>query len=640
VLLEEGPDRIVMDSGVLRAVASRCSGLPVLRLSVSGKAVFDGCLELWTRDAAGTQYLGQLAGPESVRVVEAGPLVGVIEWRGQHRSKDGRAFLDFNLRLRLDAGRGELTWSHAFVNLGDEVDGVPVGEVGLRLPAAAGGLLSHAVCQLSSGPNSLPRLAEFPEDVDIHIGATGPRIADVASLREDTSYYPPYLMANRDLVEPYVGVRAREWSAVTFFQEGTQNWPKRLKVAGGAIEYHLWPAGSRLQDLRQGMARTHHIRLAFFEPGAAGVDFHRHFCQAESPASVVVPFEWYQRCGVFGMENFLPWMPERYPLLEGTFLAAIERAWSTGMLGYGDDPNSGYNYTNIGLPDETVWINNEHDFISQAVIQAWRSGRAGSWNSARVAAEHQIDVDFVRKSPDRWKAGGVPAHCHRHTTAAVYPSHTWTEGLLQYYVTSGDERALEVARSLGRNLCQYVEERLEALEIESRMMGWALIALCALIEVTHDRRCLRAARAIRDDIRDVVERTGTYDAGGLNYGAGTVLTGLGNLHRVTGDRDALSLMLAIMDWHLEHGRNRVGIVWSDTLDPYRLNLTLPAYAYACYATGDRRYLEAGMELLRFTGPPTRDASVRGGAKQYRTYMPFLKLAHEAGVLQEIEERMR
>ena len=43
-------------------------------------------------------------------------------------------------------------------------------------------------------------------------------------------------------------------------------------------------------------------------------------------------------------------------------------------------------------------------------------------------------------------------------------------------------------------------------------------------------------------------------------------------------------------------------------------------------------------LRRFTGPPTRDATIRGGAKQYRTFMPFLLLAHEAGVLDELEQR--
>jgi len=641
VTVQRDAHAVRMDNGPVRLELGCEGDVPTLSLCVDGRTVFEGRLELWTRDAAGGRYLGRLDGLESVRVVECGPLVGEIELSGEHRDAEGGVFLNYELRLRLDAGRRELLLRHTFLNLGDEPEGVEVGEIGMRLPPACGAR-GHVVCQVASGQHSFPRLVEFPEDFHIHVGPTGPRISDTSVLREDTSDYAPYLMPNRDLVEPYVGVRAEQWSAVSFVHEACENYPKRIALSEGRIEYHVWPEGSDLQELRQGMARTHRIRLALFEPDVPAVDLHRYFYQCESPATVTVPFEWYQQCRVFGMQHVLPWMPARYPLLEGTLLSTIERSWAPGMLNYGDDPDVGYSatYAATGITRETVWINNEHDFTSQAVIQFWRSGRPGAWKSARVAAEHQIDVDFVRKSADRWKVGGIPAHCHRHTTAAVYPSHTWTEGLLQYYVTSGDERALEVARSLGRNLCQYVEERMVGLETESRMMGWALIALTALIEVTHDERCLRAARAIRDDIQDVVDRTGTYDQEGMNYGLGTVLTGLGNLHRVTGDEAALKLMLRIMDWHIEHRRNAVGIVWGDQLRPYSLNLTLPAYAYAYWATGERKYLEEGLRLFSFTGPPGDTSHVRSAGKQYRTFMPFLKLAHEAGALDDMERRMR
>jgi len=404
----------------------------------------------------------------------------------------------------------------------------------------------------------------------------------------------------------------------------------------GAATYLLWPANSELDHLRQGMARHHHLLLTFFAPKTAGTTLQRYFHQAESPANVAAPFAWYQECAVFGMQYVMPWLPARYPRIEGTLLGTIERGWPTGMLGYGDDPNSGYDYTFLGMAKEVVWINNEHDYISQAVIQSWRSGRPAAWKSARLTAEHQIDVDFVRKSADPWKVGGIPAHCAQHTTASVYPSHTWTEGLAQYYCTSGDERALEVVHSLGRNLCKYVEEFADVLDIESRMPGWALIALCGVIEVTGDARCLRAAQAVRDRIHAAVEATGSYDFAGLNYGTGTVLTGLANLHRLTGDALALQLLLRILDWHMEHGRNAMGMAWEDALAPYPLNLTLPAYAYAYHTTGDQKYLREGLAFLRFTGPPQQDSSVRSGAKQYRTYMPFLLLAHAAGVLDEIE----
>jgi len=622
-----------LENGPLCVVTSKVDGRPTISITRHGQPVCAGPLDLWTYDAEGNRYQGTL---EQIEIVESGPLVGVVELHGKHVHATGTVFLEYTLQLRLDAGRDELELIHTFLNLGDEPDGVPVGEIGLRLPSAM--VSGHLVCQNASGQKSFSRLVEFPENPVINFLPTGVRIADVDMLHEDTTGYASYLMVNRDVIYPWVGVRGNGWTAMAAYREGKENWPKRLAVQDGAVEFGLWPSGSDLHNLRQGMARHHHLLLTFFPEDAPAVDLHRYWHQVEEVPNVVVPFAWYQQTQVFGMQHIMPWLPERYPTMEVTLLHSMERGWASGMLGYGDDPNSGYDYTNIGLAKDIIWINNEHDYTSQACIQFWRSGRPNAWKGARVAAEHQVDVDFVRKSADLWKEGGIPAHCARHTTASVYPSHTWTEGLLQYYLTSGDARALEVAQSLGRNVCKYVEEALDVMEIEGRMIGWALIALAALVEVTHDARCLHAAQTLRDSIQGVVDDMGTYDSHGLDYGTGTILTGLGNLYRACGDEQALKLMLTILDWHMANKRNPTGIVWCDQLGPYRLNLTLPVYAYAYHATGEKKYLEEGLRFLRFTGMPTRDATIRGGAKQYRSFMPFLLLAHEAGLLDEMERR--
>ena len=633
--------RVVLDNGVLRVEVDDVGRAPTIQLTRHGKLVCDGPLELWTKDSGGAKYGGRLFETDAMEIVETGPMSAMVEWRGRHEDGKGGVFLDFVLQIRLDAGRDELTMTHQFINMGDEPDGVAVGEIALRLPAVSPTPYKHVLIQPNAGPKSFARVSEFPEAVDLRIGSTGSHVADAAVLREDTTGYPSYLLLYLDMVDPWAVARTEDFSLQTFVMEGKENWPKTLRIDGGVIEYGIWPTGTELHNLMQGMARTHQIRLAFFDADAPAVDFHRYYYQVETPVNAVAPFEWYQHCKVFGMQYVMPWLPTEYPLIEGAMIGTAERGWSTGMLGYGDDPNSGYDYTNVGMADEIVWINNEHDFTAQAATQYWRSGRPGAWLSSRVCAQHQIDVDFVRKSADPWKEGGIPAHSHFHTSASVYPSHTWTEGLLQYYVTSGDRRALEVAKSLARNLCKYAEEHIAAYEIETRMAGWGLLALVAVIEITRDERCLAAAHAIRDTVGEVVDRTGTYDPEGYNYGTGVLLTAFGHLHRVTGDDVALDLMKRIMDWHLEHGRNDVGVVWGDQTEPYDLNLTLPAYSYLYHATGDTKYRDEGIAFFRYTGPPvSAGANVRSASKHYRTFMPFLLVAHEAGMLHEMEARKR
>jgi len=641
VAITESNGRIIISNGPLHAAIRRDAKSPSLSLTLNEHRIFNGPIEMWATDGHGVTHDAILEDPQSIRIIEAGPLVGIIEISGTHKSKTGDVFLEYVLRLRFDAGRAELNISHTFANMGKEPDGVAVGEIGLRLPQFATTDIQRIVRQTHSGINSETRYPEFQENATISIDRTGTRIIDNTPFREDTSGYPPYLKKYAHHTDDWIGLRTPNWSAITFVHEARENWPKRIISQDKVLEYHLWPKAAKLQHLRQGMARTHHIQLSFFDPGEKANVLHMHRCKMNTPPNVVVPFEWYQECAVFGMENILPWMPRRYRHLEGLFVEGIERQWVTGMLNYGDDPDSGYtaSYSQAGLGKDTVWINNEHDFMSQAVIQYWRTGRRNAWKGAKICAEHQIDVDFVRKSDDRWKEGGTPAHCYQHTTAAVYPSHLWTEGLLQYYLTSGDERALEAAKSIGRLICQYVEERYAALATESRMEGWALIALAALIEVTHDDRCLRAARKIERRIREAALRKGAYDSAGMNYGTGTVLTGLAHLHRITGRSETLNLLLQILDWHAEYGQNDVGTTWGDALLPYQLNLTLPAYAYAYTATRDKKYLEAGIKFLRFTGPPYWHSTLKIAAKCYRTYLPYLKVAHEAGALDEIERRM-
>ena len=631
VMVSQDGDTVTMENGRTR-VELMARGAPTLKVTVDGAPVFDGPLVLWTRDAAGQSYTGTV---DAVSIIERGPVTGAVEITGRHRNDSG-VFLDFSLRLRLNAGRPDLHLAHMFLNLGDE-DSVEVGEIGLRLPRA--GSVTHSIAQAASGECSIPRMCELPEDVRIDVLLSGVRIADEASLREDTTGYPAYVLDVLSLVKPYIGLHGEGWTATAMLHEASENHPKVLTSDADGLGFHIWPAEHKLPSLRQGMARRHEMTIAFLPPETRGFELPRVYFQYQAPATVTIPFPWFQQCQVMGMETIMDWMPTVYPHLESSLCGTIERGWVSGMMAYGDDPCSSYtSIYNQGGRDGTVWINNEHDYMAQAATQFWRSNRPPAWKCARICAQHQIDVDFVRRSDDPWKVEGIPAHCPGHTTGSVYPSHTWTEGLVQYYLTSGDERALEVVKGLGRNLCKYVEERIAPMRIESRMMGWALIALNAVVEVCHDGRCLRAAQTIRDEIGEVTDTLGAIDRDGLCYGAGTVLSGLAGLHRITGDERALQLLLANLDWHFENGRNAVGTVWCDQLQPYELNLTLPAYAYAWHATKDRRYLDEGIKFFRFTGPPMIILQVRGAGKHYRTHMPFLKVAHDEGILADVSEQ--
>jgi hypothetical protein len=70
----------------------------------------------------------------------------------------------------------------------------------------------------------------------------------------------------------------------------------------------------------------------------------------------------------------------------------------------------------------------------------------------------------------------------------VAACHQWTEGLLDYYHYTGDERALEAAIGIVKNEIKMLEDQVfpNPRYGAPRQMGWALRALVAVFNETHD----------------------------------------------------------------------------------------------------------------------------------------------------------
>ena len=108
----------------------------------------------------------------------------------------------------------------------------------------------------------------------------------------------------------------------------------------------------------------------------------------------------------------------------------------------------------------------------------------------RWAVRHNIDIDFVSYSDHRWHHRATPAHSAHHNTTGAYPSHFWTQGLLQYYLLTGDRDALEVATALGdKTIENFHHPELRKIQWGfNREIGWGLLALVALVEITGEKR--------------------------------------------------------------------------------------------------------------------------------------------------------
>ena len=88
------------------------------------------------------------------------------------------------------------------------------------------------------------------------------------------------------------------------------------------------------------------------------------------------------------------------------------------------------------------------------------------------------------------RATATPAHSAGHTTTGAYPSHFWTQGLLEYHCLTGDPDALEVAIALGDKTIEFFDspEQREVLWGFNREIGWSILLLAHLYNITGEQR--------------------------------------------------------------------------------------------------------------------------------------------------------
>jgi hypothetical protein len=136
---------------------------------------------------------------------------------------------------------------------------------------------------------------------------------------------------------------------------------------------------------------------------------------------------------------------------------------------------------------EPVWTNNEYDIIHGMALEILRTGDMQPMTQLRWAARHQIEIDFVAFSDDPWHHRASPFHSHFHNTKGAISSHFFTQGLVQYYLLTGDRDALEVVEALGDKIVA-IDAHAQARTWKfDREIGWGLLALVCLVEAGLER---------------------------------------------------------------------------------------------------------------------------------------------------------
>ena len=574
----------------------------------------------------GKQYRASAARNLDVRVIERGDQRVVVQCTGRHAAGDGSEMLTFRVRYTFRPHEPGVEVSYKFTNMEEPEQGVRLGSIRIVLPTALGVETTKHIRQCNSGRHWLTRLVAIGEDVELLSGkayneAAKARYGSAAdgkvvirnfdSLGEDVSQYPYYLRpgnARTDMTGglratyPYLGVSSKRGSAVAWFYDMGQNFPKSISCSRHVLAFDVWPACAGELHLRRGMSKEHDVYVCLSDAVRSHEDMERIYFDHEvagmgvlgiagRPVEVTLDPDYARSVKVLDLHRWLRNDEKRYLFIEAKLgtLGKARQAPQVGMLDYGD-------YVS---PDRSATGNNENDAILESVRDYYRRANYGALVAAVAKARHNAHVDFIAYDPDPLRQGTMPAHCPEHTDGAAYPSHMWVGGLLAAYCVTGEPDFEEAALSVGENMLRWQSDQPGIFYIDSRECGWPMLAYLQLHEHTGEQRWLAAARTVFEFYREKVDDDGLirYE---LPHGLGLFVGGYGEFiawracffyHERTGEEDVKAFLVKVLP---KVCRRTPGDVIAGG---WACNDLFPAWA-AYALTGDDKYIEDNYDFLR------------------------------------------
>jgi hypothetical protein len=650
--IEDTAAGVTVDAGRLKVALSKQRFNMFNELLFDGKPLHSARLgigDIIAEDATGQLYRAG-EGEFSVTVEEAGPIRAVILVEGKFGSRAG-SFLNYRLRYHIVANCPHVLLSCTVRNRELPRGGVDFRRVSIEGQLALGPDNVRRIRHNVSGKMTLQTEVEIPENVDLDISTEMCLLRNTRSLRQNAEDQAWSVInevggshwGNSDTI---IDLHDPQLGGMCFrVQDAVLNGPVRLASDRANFTIDVFPAQAELYHFNQGMGKTRDIQLSFHGPELSAKEALDAAGLMSWPGVVGAPREWYRTCQVADIHRTLRPQPNKYILLESKIETMLDAPHSiswprpAGWREYGDEVGDRGRMMEFGVHQ---YINNEEDYLFALMIDAWRKGKPyGGMPQAR----HLMDIDYIDFSTDPARDGADCPHSLNHTDGEVYPSHQWCEGLLLFYLATGDPEALRISKRIGDNLCYWIHGPLrDACFFSGRESAWPLLSLTALFDVTREQKYLEAALSIVNELRRRHEQHGTamweYPPGSqkmIAYMVPMTFNGLWDVYKVTGDPELLEFWKTLTKPYIDklddpddigyiHFRNWP-IKWAD--------LTLLDHWYEL--TGDERYVRLGRNGLRITltASPDKDQMFQGFiAMGYRHFIFFLKLADEFNMLDD------
>jgi len=680
-----------IDTGRLRVVINETGPGPISYLACDGHVYLDdpAALRLCVDDASSLHEP-----PRTVSVIEQSPLRVRLRVEGAHHRASGARHLSYRLDVEVWTGWPTVRLDYQFFNLEPGADSRKVGRIALESRWRLGPKTERHFVQRNYGLFYVSRHVFNPDPVAIaaDLSRGDAHVEDPAMLLDDVEY-PFYLHPPLTGTQDWLGVMDEERGVYVQVQDFLRTRPNRIASQANELNVELWPATAGPLELPQGRSKRHTIVFGFIrraEQAPEKLTEKLSGAPRQAPRGVAATLgallyegrgcvapHWFAYCGEFEQDRVLPF--GKHVRIEANIAGLMRLNMPYTKFDVGDTPsdyNRSYSVSDERLvrplpgaphiprlwptsePTQTyldchepVWANNEYDAIHALANEVMRSGRHDLLEPLRLAARHNIEVDFLHYSDHKWLHRATPAHSARHTTTGAYPSHFWTQGLLEYYCLTGDVDALEVALALGDKIIEYFDspEQREVLWGFNRELGWSILALVCLYDITREERFKPLLDEIvdylvafdRDGFAGAVNLSGGDDRQSLNrqlvgnfFGYQSMVDAVDKYASITGRADVVEWLKELCYDLAEESLNAAR---EGQMPGLRLGL---AYAIGYERTGDERFLRLMGLLLDHlywnAGGPRGDGGTRGLGTIYRGFTRMLGHAYRHGLLDAYE----
>jgi hypothetical protein len=481
----------------------------------------------------------------------------------------------------------------------------------------------------------------------------------------------------------WIDVSTEDFGITVAVRDFWQNYPKALSARDRTLSVEICPAfekgtynGKPLEEdnklyyylhdgvytFKTGLARTHEMWFLFHRAQESNAeDFYK---ASREPLLATCDPAYISATKVLG--DFPPADPQRY----FGYDSAVEKAMESHLNR--QEESREYGMLNLGdwYGERRVnWGNLEYDLQHGLFLQYARTGERKYYLRAEQAARHHIDVDVVHAVNEHLKnpwgpppiVGDIWLHCLNHTGGyyqhgevdlpvsntyfmghSTNWGHVWVGGDAEYYLFSGDRRALEVSLEIADAMASHCPIGYGS-GTHIRAQGWPMILLLDAYDLTLEDKYLKAAGTLWEVLKEkldpekgwVVRLAGDHCRhgdrrcfGNVPFMEGLMLCGLARYHRVTGDPEALRAITIGIDqmirecWEEEQKTFRYTACPLSSKNAHILfPLSAEAMAYEIEHTGNQEHLRIfreGMEAVIQRGIP-------GGGKGFAQVIYFAPL---------------